>query len=90
MLRLLRLLGFRRIAAERELAILRRQLADVRAQLEAEQRTVVVKQHEIDQLAGIIARDRQRVAAETAIESVKIAAAQGAQHGRAGAGATGR
>lgn len=94
MLRLVRLLGFRQIAAERENAMLRRQLAnkeaelaDKQAELRAAFRTIAVKKHELKLLAGIIARDRERVQAETAISSAQIAAVQqGAGNGRTDVG----
>ena len=53
---------------------LKSQLADAREALEAEQRKTRVQQVEIDSLAAVIARDRQRVKAETAIASKTIAA----------------
>ncbi len=56
---------------------LARQLAETREALEAEQRKTRVQQVEIDSLAAIIARDRQRVKAETAIASRTIAESEG-------------
>ena len=44
-----------------------RRLADAREALEAEQRKTRVQQVEIESLSAVIARDRQRVKAETAI-----------------------
>lgn len=52
---------------------LRRELADVRAELEAEQRKLKVAQAEIESLAAVIARDRERVIAETAEASKRVA-----------------
>ncbi len=60
--------------SKKELA---RQLAETREALEAEQRKTRVQQVEIDSLAAIIARDRQRVKAETAIASRTIAESEG-------------
>ena len=56
---------------------LAKQLADAREALEAEQRKTRVQQVEIDSLAAVIARDRQRVKAETAIASKTIAESEG-------------
>jgi hypothetical protein len=53
------------------------QLAEAREALEAEQRKTRVQQVEIDSLAAVIARDRQRVKAETAIAARTIAEAEG-------------
>jgi hypothetical protein len=46
---------------------LKRQLAEAREALDAEQRKTRVQQVEIESLSAVIARDRQRVKAETAI-----------------------
>jgi hypothetical protein len=54
-----------------------REILKLRAALEAEQRKTRVQQVEIDSLAAVIARDRQRVKAETAIAARKIAEAEG-------------
>jgi hypothetical protein len=62
------------VPSKKELA---RQLAETREALEAEQRKTRVQQVEIDSLAAIIARDRQRVKAETAIASRTIAESEG-------------
>lgn len=56
---------------------LKAQLVDAREALEAEQRKTRVQQVEIDSLAAVIARDRQRVKAETAIASKTIAESEG-------------
>ena len=45
--------------------------------MEAEQRKTRVQQVEIESLAAVIARDRQRVKAETAIAARTIAEAEG-------------
>jgi hypothetical protein len=54
-----------------------RELAETREALEAEQRKTRVQQVEIDSLAAVIARDRQRVKAETAIAAHTIAKSEG-------------
>jgi hypothetical protein len=54
-----------------------KQLAETREALEAEQRKTRVQQVEIESLAAVIARDRQRVKAETALASRTIAEAEG-------------
>ncbi len=56
---------------------LAKQLAETREALEAEQRKTRVQQVEIESLAAVIARDRQRVLAETAIASRSIAESEG-------------
>jgi hypothetical protein len=56
---------------------LSKELADTREALDAEQRRARVLQVEIDSLAAVIARDRQRVKAETAVASRAIAEAEG-------------
>ncbi len=56
---------------------LAKELAETREALEAEQRKNRVQQVEIESLAAVIARDRQRVKAETAIASRTIAEAEG-------------
>ena len=56
---------------------LAKQLAETREALEAEQRKTRVQQVEIDSLAAVIARDRQRIKAETAIHSRTIAEVEG-------------
>jgi hypothetical protein len=54
-----------------------REILNLRAALEAEQRKNRVQQVEIESLAAVIARDRQRVKAETAIASRTIADSEG-------------
>lgn len=54
-----------------------RELAEVRADLEAANRTKGVMQAEIDALAEVIVRDRKRVQAETAEFVKRIADAEG-------------
>lgn len=56
---------------------LTKQLADAREALDAEQRRARVMQVEIESLSAVIARDRQRVKAETAVASRTIAEAEG-------------
>jgi regulator of replication initiation timing len=56
---------------------LAQQLADVREALEAAERKNRVLTVENEQLAAVIARDRQRVLAETAVASRTIAEAEG-------------
>ncbi len=56
---------------------LTRQLAETREALEAEQRKTRVQQVEIESLSAVVARDRQRVKAETAIASRTIAESEG-------------
>jgi uncharacterized membrane-anchored protein YhcB (DUF1043 family) len=52
---------------------LRRELADVQAELDAERRKLKVAETEIDSLAAVIARDRERVYAETAEAAKRVA-----------------
>lgn len=59
---------------------LRRELADVRAELEAEQCRLKIAEAEIASLAAVIARDRERVHAETAEASKRIADATTVPH----------
>ena len=66
--------GFIRRFANKELI---RELAEVRADLEAATRTKGVMQAEIDALAEVIVRDRTRVKAETAEFVRRIADAEG-------------
>ncbi len=56
---------------------LTRQLPETREALEAEQRKTRVQQVEIESLSAVVARDRQRVKAETAIASRTIAESEG-------------
>lgn len=55
---------------------LRRALADTEAELAAERRMLAVAQAEIDSLAAVVARDRERVRAETADAARRIADAE--------------
>lgn len=57
----------------REVKRLTAQLADVRNELESEKRRNAVQQAEIDSMAAVIVRDRERVKVETAIAAMKIA-----------------
>lgn len=52
---------------------LRRQLADLTAELEAERRKLEIAETEIESLAAVIARDRERVYAETAEAAKRVA-----------------
>lgn len=54
---------------------LRRELADVQAELEAERRRLAIANVEIQNMAEVIARDRMRVQAEKADAAARIAAA---------------
>ncbi|MBS0208727.1 MAG: hypothetical protein JSS27_07215 [Planctomycetes bacterium] len=60
-----------------QVAELRGQLADAQAALDAERRVARVQQAEIDSLAAVIARDRERIHAETAAYARAIADAEG-------------
>ncbi len=61
---------------------LERQVLSLTSTIEARDRTIAVMQAEIDSMAGVIARDRQRVSAECAIASRQIAEAEGTENGR--------
>jgi hypothetical protein len=52
---------------------LRRELADVQAELEAERRKLAIAETEIESLAAVVARDRERVYAETAEAAKRVA-----------------
>lgn len=52
---------------------LRRELADVQAELDAERRKLKVAETEIESLAAVIARDRERIYAETAEAAKRVA-----------------
>lgn len=52
--------------AERKIRKLEGEVLDLRSQLEAAERTIVVKQAEIENLAAVVARDRMRIQSETA------------------------
>jgi len=56
---------------------LRQQVAQLQADLDAEQRRLAVAQAEIDSLAAVIARDRARIAAEGAAYARQRAEAEG-------------
>lgn len=58
---------------ERRVRELERQLLDKQAELDAAQRVIAIKDAEIESLAGVVARDRERVLAETAEHSRRIA-----------------
>ncbi len=57
---------------------LRKIALDLKSQIEAKDRVIAVMQAEIDSLAAVVARDRQRVAAECASLSRQRADAEGA------------
>ncbi len=61
----------------RENARLAAELLDVRAELEAERRALRIADAEIESLAAVVARDRMRVKAETAVQARKLADAEG-------------
>jgi hypothetical protein len=61
----------------RENAKLSAELLDTRAELEAERRALRVAEAEIESLAAVVARDRARVKAETAVYARKLADAEG-------------
>lgn len=68
------MLGFIRRFADKKLLS---ELAEVRADLEAANRTKGVMQREIDALGEVIARDRTRIKAETAEFVSRIVDAEG-------------
>lgn len=55
----------------------RRRIADLEAELLAAARKLSVAEAEIEAMAGVIERDRRRVAAETAIQTRRQAEAEG-------------
>ena len=63
-------------ALARDVQRLQTELNETRATLEAEQRRGRVKDAELESLAAVIARDRERVKAEAAIASRHIAEAE--------------
>lgn len=65
---------------ERQLVELQRQLADEQAAHEATQRRLTVAEAEIESLAAVLARDRERVSAESAGYARRRAEAEGKQH----------
>lgn len=56
---------------------LEKQVKNLESQLEAKDRTIAVQQAEIDSMAAVIARDRQRIKAEGAAYAQKRALAEG-------------
>lgn len=62
---------------ERANSRLEKQVADLQATVEARDRTIQVLEAERDALAGVIARDRMRVASESAIHARTKAEAEG-------------
>jgi predicted nucleic acid-binding Zn-ribbon protein len=68
---------------QRRIEALERELADVRTELAAEQRRHRVLEAEIESLAGVVVRDRERVRAESAIAAGQIANIEGKPDGRA-------
>ena len=56
---------------------LEKRIADLEAELEANQRKLQVAEAEIESLAAVIARDRARIESETAAYSRKKAEAEG-------------
>lgn len=63
----------RRFADEK----IRRELADVRAELDAERRFRKIAECEVESMAAVIARDRLRVKSESAEFAARIAAPGG-------------
>ena len=61
---------------------LEKQVLDLQAKLDAAERAVAVLESERDSLAAVVARDRMRVAAETAIAARQRADAEGVEGGR--------
>ena len=64
--------------AQRRIAELEAKLADQSAELDSCYRTIRVRDAEIDSLASVVARDRERVRAETAIAAKQAAELTGA------------
>jgi hypothetical protein len=56
---------------------LERRVADLEAEVQARDRVIRVLEAERDALAGVIARDRERVKAETAVYARKVAEMEG-------------
>ena len=67
--------------AERREKQLRKQIADLESQLATRDRTIAVMQVELDAMAGVIARDRERVKAESAAFARQRAECEGT-HGQ--------
>lgn len=70
----------RETAAEKRERQLRDRIAELEAELEAEQRRSRVKDAEIESLAAVIARDRERVKAEAATYARQTAENEGLKH----------
>lgn len=68
---------FRRNKPDRRVQKLLKQIADLTAELEAQKRVLAIKDAELDSLAGVIARDRERVKAETAMYARQRAESEG-------------
>ena len=60
-----------------KVARLERRVLSLEAEIAKRDRAIAVMQCEIDSMAGVIARDRQRVAAESAIAARQRADAEG-------------
>ncbi len=69
----------RALKAERASTDLGRQVLDLQAELEAAGRKLAIANAEIESLAIVIARDRDRVKAERAEANLRIAQAEGKQ-----------
>jgi len=66
--------------AERALSELERRILDLQAELDAERRKLAIANTEIESLATVISRDRDRVKAERAEANLRTAQAEGKQH----------
>ena len=64
------------------IARLEREAADLEAKVEAGNRAIVILEAERDAMAGVIARDRMRVASECAIHARSKAEAEGVTNDR--------
>jgi hypothetical protein len=62
---------------DRKVKHLQKQVADLTAELEAQKRVLAIKDAELDSLAGVSARDRERVKAETATYARQRAESEG-------------
>ncbi len=58
--------GFSKKPVDRVRAVQARQILDLQAECEALRRTLTIRDAELESLAGVIARDRERTKAETA------------------------
>jgi hypothetical protein len=67
----------RRLLARWADAALRQRVADLTTELDAERRRLTVAQAEIDSLAAVLARDRERIKAEGAAYARQRAEAEG-------------